>query len=110
MPNAPLPPEPLKPHDDGAADHLRGHRLPSTVLVGHDGLHYRLDELARDRLVLYSYPATGKPGWDPAPDWDAIPGAPGCTVQSLGFRDQHAAFLALGYRVVGLSGQSHDWK
>jgi peroxiredoxin len=96
-----------EPKDDGAADHLPGVSLPALTLIGSDGEQHRLDKLA-PRLVLYFYPATGKPGWDPAPDWDAIPGAPGCTVQSLGFRDQVAEFAKLGYLVVGLSGQSHN--
>jgi peroxiredoxin len=97
-----------EPKDDGAAILLTGRPLSRIVLFGSDGLPHNLDELVQERVVLYVYPATGKPGWDPSPDWDAIPGAPGCTVQSLGFRDEFSAFAALGYGVVGMSGQSSD--
>ena len=45
---------------------------------------------------------------DPAPDWDAIPGAPGCTVESLGFKELHQDFLLLDYQVVGVSTQSPE--
>jgi peroxiredoxin len=38
-------------------------------------------------------------------EWDAIPGARGCTPQSCAFRDHHAELRALGADVVGLSAQ-----
>ena len=42
------------------------------------------------------------------PDWDAIPGARGCTPQSCAFRDHAAELGALGARVAGLSAQPLD--
>ena len=65
-----------------------------------------LAELARERLVLYVYPRTGKPGRPMLPGWDDIPGARGCTPQSCGFRDHAAELAAFGARVAGLSAQS----
>jgi peroxiredoxin len=94
------------PQDDGAAAHLRGRSIPDLGLKGDDGQICNLGEVCRGKVVLYVYPATGVPGTDPIPDWDAIPGAPGCTVQALSFRQEAERFTALGYGVVGLSAQS----
>jgi peroxiredoxin len=93
------------PEDDGACAHLPGTRMPEVSLQGIDGQTHELVDLTRARAVLYLYPATGVPGRDPAPGWDDIPGAPGCTVQSLGYRDRHAELDALGITVVGISAQ-----
>jgi peroxiredoxin len=92
------------PEDDGAADHLPGLDLPSVVLPSSRG-PVDLAELGAERLVLYVYPRTGRPGRPPAPGWDAIPGARGCTPQSCAFRDHADELGALGTRVVGLSAQ-----
>jgi len=59
-------------------------------------------------LVLYVYPKAGRPGVDPPPEWDAIPGARGCTPQSCAFRDHHGELRELGATVVGLSTQTTD--
>lgn len=62
-----------------------------------------------ERAALYLYPATGVPGrdpaLDPAPGWDDIPGAAGCTRQSLGFQLEHPRFASAGVRVAGISTQ-----
>ena len=95
------------PEDDGAADHLTGATVPSLVLDSSQG-PVDLADLARERLVLYVYPRTGRPGQPMLPGWDDIPGARGCTPQSCGFRDHAAELAALGARVAGLSAQSLD--
>ena len=92
------------PVDDGGADHLPGLELPNVVLASSRG-PVDLAELAAERLVLYVYPRTGRPGQAPAAGWDAIPGARGCTPQSCGFRDHASELAALGARVAGLSAQ-----
>jgi peroxiredoxin len=94
------------PHDDGAAAHLRGLRLPDVDLMGDDGRVVNLREVCGKRAAVFVYPATGVPGTDPAPGWDAIAGAPGCTVEALGVRQHAHQFAALGYEVLGLSSQS----
>jgi len=93
------------PEDDGAADHLAGLELPELTLASSAG-PVNLAELARDRLVLYVYPRTGRPGTPMLPGWDEIPGARGCTPQSCGFRDHATELAAFGPRVAGLSAQS----
>jgi peroxiredoxin len=95
------------PADDGACDHLPGLELPSLPLPSSAG-PVDLAELARERLVLYVYPRTGRPGQPSLPGWDEIPGARGCTPQSCAFRDHAAELAELGARVAGLSAQSLD--
>jgi peroxiredoxin len=94
--------------DDGGADHLPGLELPSLRLESTLGAPLDLAEAARDRLVAYLYPRTGRPGV-PLPDgWDDIPGARGCTPQSCGYRDSLAEFERLGAAVVGISAQDPE--
>jgi peroxiredoxin len=58
------------------------------------------------RTVIYAYPRTGIPD-EPtfSEDWNAIPGARGCTPESCAFRDHHAELLSAGADVYGLSTQ-----
>jgi peroxiredoxin len=93
------------PEDDGAADHLLGTMLPQLTLESTQG-PVSLRALAQDLLVLYVYPRTGRPGVPSLEGWDAIPGARGCTPQSLGFRDAYHRFRDLGADVAGLSAQT----
>jgi peroxiredoxin len=99
------------PEDDGAAGHLAGLALPPFELAATDGARVRLDQLP-GRVVVYAYPRTGVPGEDPlVPDWDAIPGARGCTPESCAFRDLHAELLAAGAAAVfGLSTQDSAYQ
>lgn len=96
------------PVDDGSADHLPGLTIPRLRLPSTLGQEVDLAELAAGRLVLFCYPRTGRPGVDPLPGWDQTPGARGCTPQACGYRDRHAALVALGAAVAGLSAQSHE--
>jgi peroxiredoxin len=93
------------PEDDGAADHLPGLELPDLTLPSSAG-PVSLAELARERLVLYVYPRTGRPGRPMLAGWDDIPGARGCTPQSCGFRDHASELGEFRARVAGLSAQS----
>lgn len=101
------------PEDDGAAVHLEGARMPQLALPATDGSSfpvYRSPEQF-DRLVLYAYPRTGRPGEAPlTPEWDQIPGARGCTPESCGFRDHAAELAAIGAAVAGVSTQPTDYQ
>jgi peroxiredoxin len=99
-----LPPNLPVPEDDGAADHLRGMRIPSLVLDSSQG-PVDLKELCAKRAVLYVYPRSGKPGVPSLPGWDAFPGARGCTPQSCAFRDHAAELAQLGATLAGMSSQ-----
>ncbi|HZO95168.1 MAG TPA: peroxiredoxin [Candidatus Baltobacteraceae bacterium] len=93
------------PVDDGAAAHLAGMRIPSVPLPATDGTTVDLSAIP-GTVVVFAYPRTGRPGEPPfVPEWDAIPGARGCTPHTCGYRDLDAEFAALGARVFGLSTQ-----
>jgi peroxiredoxin len=104
-----LPADLPVPEDDGAADHLRGARMPPLALPSTAGGEMRVDVVADgfERLVLYAYPRTGRPDEDLlVPEWNEIPGARGCTPESCGFRDHAAELRAFGLTVAGLSAQT----
>jgi peroxiredoxin len=92
------------PEDDGACDHLLGKMLPQLTLESSQG-PVSLRSLSMDRLVLYVYPRTGTPDRPAGEEWDAIPGARGCTPQSCAFRDHAAELAELGAEIAGLSAQ-----
>jgi len=101
------------PEDDGAAAHLQGAQMPRLTLAATDGSSFPVDRPppAFDRLVLYAYPRTGRPGEDPlTPDWDQIPGARGCTPEACGFRDHAVELARFGAAVAGVSTQSTDYQ
>jgi peroxiredoxin len=100
-----LPPDLPVPVDDGACDHLPGSRVPAVRLSSTSGRWVDLVEIADRLAVLFFYPRTGEAGRSAGPEWDAIPGARGCTPQSCGFRDLHREFVALGVSVFGVSTQ-----
>jgi peroxiredoxin len=92
------------PVDDGACDHLVGMAVPELTL---DSSHGPVDlrEFGAELGVLYVYPRTGLPGRPTPEEWNAIPGARGCTPQSCAFRD---LYPELGLPVAGLSAQTLD--
>ncbi len=93
------------PEDDGGARHLPGLRLTSVALPATDGTVVDLSALL-GRVVVYAYPRTADPVHGSPEDWDAIPGARGCTPQSRAFRDHFAELRRRGVsQVFGLSTQ-----
>ena len=105
-----LPPDLPAPADDGACDHLPGSRVPSVRLVSTGGGVVDVAEVAQRPTVFFFYPRTGEPGKAAGPEWNAIPGARGCTPQSCGFRDLHREFMKLGGAVFGVSTQETDYQ
>ena len=106
-----LPTDLPVPVDDGAADHLRGSRVPDIALPATDGRQISLAAFGESRIVVYTYPRTGRPGEGPLVDgWDSIPGARGCTPETCGFRDHHAEVRAAGAEVFGLSTQETPYQ
>ena len=108
-----LPTELPIPEDDGAAAHLEGARMPQLALPATDGSSFPVDHPPAqfDRLVLYLYPRTGRPGEAPlTPEWDKIPGAHGCTPESCSFRDHAAELAATGAAIAGVSTQPRDYQ
>jgi peroxiredoxin len=98
------------PADDGAAAHLPGMRLPHIALPSTDRGTVDLASIA-GTVVVYAYPRSGQPGMEPiVENWDAIPGARGCTPHNRGYLELHAEFAALGVAVFGLSTQDTDYQ
>ena len=93
------------PVDDGACAHLEGTTVPVLELESTLG-PLDLASFGAERAVLYVYPRTGQPGREVPAEWDAIPGARGCTPQSCGFRDHREELRRLGVRLAGLSAQT----
>ena len=96
-----------RPVNDGACDHLEGMALPSLALPSTGGAPVDLSALP-GRLVTYCFPRAGQPGVPSPAGWDKIPGARGCTPQSLAFRDHHHKIHALHAEVFGISTQSPE--
>ena len=105
-----LPSDIPAPHDDGAARHLTGMKLPDLALPATSGEAVNLAKL-KGRTVVYIYPRTGVPGIDPPDGWDLIPGARGCTPQSCSFRDHFAELKQRGVaHLFGLSTQDSGYQ
>ena len=105
-----LPPKLPVPTDDGACRHLRGMAVPPIALSSTKGRLVRLDQITTPWAVVYAYPRTGLPDVDTPADWNAIPGARGCTPQTCAYRDREAELRALGATVFGLSTQSTEYQ
>lgn len=100
-----------EPKDDHACDHLWGAALPEGVLLrSTSGTAVDLSAL-RGLSVIFCYPRTGKPK-DPIPaDWDAIPGARGCTPQACSFNRTRSSLADAGVaHIFGLSTQDSDYQ
>jgi peroxiredoxin len=100
-----LPADLPVPEDDGAAAHLAGTVMPSVTLPATSGDAVNLAKIGRPWAVVYVYPMTGTPGVPLPEGWDQIPGARGCTPESMGFRSHYQELTDLGAEVFGLSSQ-----
>ena len=96
------------PVDDGGAAHLTGMPVPRVASLTAGG-QVTLSDL-QGWTVVYCYPRTGEDGLEPPPGWNEIPGARGCTPQTCGFRDLHAAFRRRGAAVFGMSTQTSEYQ
>ncbi|MDQ3095727.1 MAG: peroxiredoxin [Actinomycetota bacterium] len=106
-----LPADLPAPSDDGAARHLLGLTVPSIVLRSTSGEDVDLREQSvRGRLVVFTYPRTGRPGVEPPSGWDSIPGARGCTPEACSFRDLAGEFAAHDTTIYGVSTQDTEYQ
>ena len=105
-----LPSDLPVPVDDGSAAHLRGMKMPHVTLSSTGGRQIDVGALGPSRTVLYLYPRTGRPDREVPRDWDAIPGARGCTPESCGFRDHFRELKGLGAGVFGVSTQDTEYQ
>jgi peroxiredoxin len=96
----------LIPEDDGAADHLKNKTISDISLPNQEGNLLRLNRADTFRIILYFFPMTGRPD-RPLPDnWNSIPGAKGCTIETCAFRDNYDALISLNSIPIGISTQS----
>lgn len=100
-----LPPDLPVPNDDGAATHLVDSPVAEVPLASTAG---RVVTIATEAgpAVVYCFPRTGRPSEAVPVEWDAIPGARGCTVEACSFRDHYRELISAGAAAVfGLSTQ-----
>ncbi len=96
------------PENEGDVNTLKNKNFPNISLPNQDGNLLNLYRLDTFRMVLYFYPMTGRPD-RPLPDnWNNIPGAKGCTIQTCSFRDNYDDIINLNAVPIGISSQSVD--
>ena len=94
--------------NEGVMDTLKNKNFPNISLPNQDGNLLNLHRIDTFRMVLYFYPKTGRPD-RPLPDnWNNIPGAKGCTIQTCSFRDNYDDIISLNAVPIGISSQSVD--
>jgi peroxiredoxin len=86
-----------------------GAALPAIGLRSTSGLLVDLSALP-GRTIVYAFPRTGRPDEDDSDEWDAIPGARGCTPESCAFRDRFDELTMAGVRLFGLSTQTSSYQ
>ena len=89
----------------GDMDTLKNKNFPNISLPNQDGNLLNLHRLDTFRMILYFYPMTGRPD-RPLPDnWNNIPGAKGCTIETCSFRDNYDEMISLNAVPIGISTQ-----
>ena len=87
---------------------LKNTKFPNISLANQDGNLLNLHRLDTFRMVLYFYPMTGRPD-RPLPDnWNDIPGAKGCTIETCSFRDKYDEIITLNAVPIGITTQDVD--
>ncbi|WP_326559184.1 winged helix-turn-helix transcriptional regulator [Micromonospora sp. NBC_01796] len=100
--------------EDGSAESRRvhdliGRRMPDVVLDRHDGERVSPTGPGDVWTVLYFFPGAFAPGTQGyPPGWADIPGARGCTLESLTYASRFADFESAGATVRGVSTQRPD--
>ena len=96
----------LKEEED--VKNLKNKMFPNISLPNQEGNLLRLHRLDTFRIVFYFYPMTGRPD-KPLPDnWNNIPEAKGCTLQTCFFRDNYDKIISLNALPIGISTQTVD--
>lgn len=70
-----------------------GDRMPDFEVVDQDGNKVSSKDLAGKRTIIYFYPKDNTSG---------------CTAEACNLRDNHAALVAQGYNVIGVSKDSAE--
>ena len=97
------------PQDRGESTHLKNMHIPSISLENQDGNLLRLDRSDTFRMIIYFFPRTGRPDL-PLPDnWNNIPGASGCTLETCKFRDHYDDLISLNAVPMGITTQTNEY-
>ena len=94
--------------NEGVMDTLKNKNFPNISLPNQDGNLLNLHRLDTFRMVLYFYPMTGRPDRPLPENWNNIPGAKGCTIETCLFRDKYDEIINLNAVPIGISSQSVD--
>ena len=94
------------PVDDGTANHLKNLNIPSISLPNQEGNYLRLDRSDTFRMIIYFFPMTGRPDMPLPQNWNKIPGANGCTLETCKFRDNYDDLVSLNAVPIGISSQT----
>ena len=93
------------PEKEDDINTLKNKNFPNISLPNQDGNLLNLDRLDTFRMVLYFYPMTGRPDRPLPNNWNNIPGAKGCTIQTCSFRDNYDELISLNAVPIGISTQ-----
>ena len=97
------------PVDDDAANHLKNLNIPNISLPNQEGNNLRLDRSDTFRMIIYFFPMTGRPDMPLPKNWNKIPGANGCTLQTCKFRDNYDDLVSFNAVPIGISTQSVNY-
>ena len=86
---------------------LSNKKVPNIELKATNGKVVNLSKL--DKTVIFIVPRPSSPLYTTPKNWDKIPGAKGCTIQSTNYKDNIEEFTQLGYTIYGLSVQSFQY-
>ena len=94
--------------NDGDMNTLKNTNFPNISLPNQDGNLLNLHRLDTFRMILYFYPMTGRPDRPLPKNWNNIPGAKGCTIETCSFRDKYDEIITLNAVPIGISTQDVD--
>ena len=97
------------PENDGAANHLKKSSIPSISLPNQEGNLLRLNRSDTFRMILYFFPMTGRPDRPLPKNWNSIPGASGCTLETCKFRDKYDDLIGLNAVPIGVTSQTVEY-
>tara|TARA_Y100001970_G_scaffold162493_1_gene198634 strand:- start:5376 stop:5921 length:546 start_codon:yes stop_codon:yes gene_type:complete len=92
--------------DESAAEHLKNKIFPRISLPNQEGNLLRLNRSDTFRLVIFCFSKTGRPDKPLPENWNNIPEAKGCTLQTCSFRDNYDQIISLNSIPIGISTQS----
>jgi len=94
--------------DERVLEFLKNKSFPNISLPNQEQNLLRLYRQDTFRMVLYFFPMTGRPDKPLPENWNNIPGAKGCTIQTCSFRDNYDEIISLNAVPIGISTQRVD--